>query len=837
MEDSQEINSKESVMSGPLAGIRVLELGESIAIAQAGNLFADYGAEVVMVEPPAGVPLRAVPGFAFYGRAKKSVVLDCRQEEDAQRCLKLMADVDVVLTSVRPATLARWGLDYESVARVNPRAVFGQVTAWGLTGPLAQSKGTEALVMAKIGGNISYQRVVDRSGPIFTTVPFASWSAGQTLLQGVFAALRERETSGLGQMVDTSLAHSVGAQDPWTQAVGVIAERFPDAFAPTGQTSTDGAPNTSFLFKLLVAITKDGHWLQFAEVQPRLFRSFMRSCGLDWMYEDPEWSEFMKVATETVTLPESANAAKRFEFWNLLLDIVRSKTLAEWREAFDVDPNVFAEVFRRGTDLLHHPQMEVEQQVVTIQDRDLGPVLQPASLVRFETTPAELGLDAPRLGEHQDELLKRCANIEITETQMEAQSKPGLPLAGLTILELGTFYAAPFGATILTDLGARVIKIETLEGDPMRTQQAFPEVGAMKVLQGKQSVALDLATSECREVLEAMASSIDIVLCAFRMGVADRLGVGTKDFRRMNPRIMYLEAPGFGIKAPYGNRPAFAPVIGAGSGIAMRNVGRLIPEGVPDDFDVIRALGAKLTSGGGNAAAQADGVAALGVGTALSLAAYLQEIGVPGQSMLTTMLQSCAHLLGEDMVEYQDRPAAPTADLDLYGLSALYRLYQSADDSWVFLSAPKASEWERLVVALDAEAVMSDDVRFSTPELREKHDSELAAALTEIFIKRSGTDWEALLLAKDIGCVEVNTMPPNRVFMTELAEKHDWIATADSPVIGEYPRQRAYAGFSRSTTINPPGCTLGQHTAEVLREFGFSDDYINDLVTRGIAKV
>jgi len=824
-------------MSGPLAGLRVLELGESLAIAQAGNLFADYGAEVVVVEPPGGIPLRAVPGFAFYGRGKKSIVLDCRHEVDAQRCLKLMADVDVVLTSVRPATLARWGLDYESVARVNPRAVFGQVTAWGLTGPLAQSKGTEALVMAKIGGNISYQRVVDRSGPIFTTVPFASWSAGQTLLQGVFAALRERETSGLGQMVDTSLAHSVGAQDPWTQAVGVIAERFPDAFAPTGQTSTDGAPNTSFLFKLLVAITKDGHWLQFAEVQPRLFRSFMRSCGLDWMYEDPEWSEFMKVATETVTLPESANAAKRFEFWDLLLDIVRSKTLAEWREAFDVDPNVFAEVFRRGTDLLHHPQMEVEQQVVTIHDRDLGPVLQPASLVRFETTPAELGLDAPRLGEHQDELLKRCANIEITETQMEAQSKPGLPLAGLTILELGTFYAAPFGATILTDLGARVIKIETLEGDPMRTQQAFPEVGAMKVLQGKQSVALDLATPECREVLEAMASSIDIVLCAFRMGVADRLGVGTKDFRRMNPRIMYLEAPGFGIKAPYGNRPAFAPVIGAGSGIAMRNVGRLIPEGVPEDFDVIRVLGAKLTSGGGNAAAQADGVAALGVGTALSFAAYLQEIGVPGQSMLTTMLQSCAHLLGEDMVEYQDRPTAPTADLDLYGLSALYRLYQSADDSWMFLSAPKASEWERLVIALDAEPEMSNDVRFSTPELRKKHDSELAAALTEIFIKRSGAYWEALLLAKDIGCVEVNTMPPSRVFMTELAEEHNWIATADSPVIGEYPRQRAYAGFSRSTTINPPGCTLGQHTAEVLREFGFSDDYINDLVTRGIAKV
>ncbi len=823
-------------MSGPLTGLRVIELGDSLAIAQAGNLFADFGAEVVLVEPPVGAALRSAAGFSFLGRGKKSMVLDCNVPADAQQLLRLASQADVVLTSIRPATLAKWGLDHEALARVNPRVVFGLVTAWGLHGPLAGAKGSEGMVMAKIGANYSHQRIVDRDGPTFTTVPFASWSAGQTLLQGVFAALRERETSGLGQMVDTSLAHSLGAQDPWTQALGVIAERFPDAFTPTAQTGPDGAPNTSFIFKLLVAITKDGYWVQFAEVQPRLFRAFMHAAGLDWMYQDARWAEFMRLATETVTLPESADSAQRFEFWNLLLDIVRSRTLAEWQLAFDEDPNVFAEVFRRGTTLLHHPQMEVERQLVTIEDREHGPVLQPGALIRMEATPAELGADAPKLGEHQQELLARAASIVVESQTAEAKSAPGLPLAGVTILELGTFYAAPYGATILTDLGARVIKIETLEGDPMRTQQAFPEVGAMKVLQGKQSVALDLATAECREVLAAMAPSIDLVLCAFRMGVADRLGVGAADLLKLNPNIMYLESPGFGIKPPYGNRPAFAPVIGAGSGMAMRNVGQLIPDGVPDDFDVIRLLAAKLTAGGGNAAAQADGVAALGVGTALAFAAYLQTQGIPGQAMLTTMLQSCAHALAEIMVEYPNQPDAPTADAELYGLGPLYRLYPTGDDGWVFLSAPKPSEWERLVAALGAEDVLKADARFASADARQQHARELAAVLVEVFGKQKAAQWESQLLAADVGCVEVNTMPPNRVYMTELAEAHRWVAPAESPVIGEYPRLRAYAGFSRSTTINPAGCTIGQHTSQVLREFGFSDEYLADLVARSIAK-
>ncbi|MFA7324620.1 MAG: CoA transferase, partial [Candidatus Nanopelagicales bacterium] len=439
-------------MSGVLAGLKVVELGDGLSVAQVGNVFADFGAEVISIEPPHGISLRNEPGFLFMGRGKKSAVLDCREAADAEIALKLMSQADVIVTSVRPKTLKAWGLDADAVLAVNPRAVYGIVTGWGLTGPLADVKGYESLVMASIGGNSVSQRLTFAPGPNFVTVPWATWSASQTLLHAIFSALRERETSGMGQVVDASLGHALGGQDPWNQFNAVLAQRFPDALNAAAPVAADGSPNSSYAYKLLVAITKDGHWLQFSQVQPRLFKDFVLACGLGWMYDDPKWSEFVTMGTDTVMLPADATAEMKFEFWDLLLDIVKGKTLTEWQAIFDEWPNVFAEVFRRGTDVLHHPQLAIENQLVTIKDRRHGDVLMPGPLIRLSGTPAELGADAPHLDEHGDELRKRAAGITLTRQAAPENAPADLPLKGLTIMELGTFYAAPNGSTMLTDL-------------------------------------------------------------------------------------------------------------------------------------------------------------------------------------------------------------------------------------------------------------------------------------------------------------------------------------------------------------------------------------------------
>jgi crotonobetainyl-CoA:carnitine CoA-transferase CaiB-like acyl-CoA transferase len=822
-------------MTGPLAGLTVVELGPSLATAQAGNVFADLGAEVIAIEPPGGTALRSGPGYRFLGRGKQSIVLDLHEPGEAALALRLAASADVMLTSMRAGALARAGLDYSAVAAVNPGLVYGAVTGWGRVGPMRDAKGYEALIMAKMGANFAHQRMVTRPGPAFLSVPFASWSAGQTLLHGVFAALIEREASGLGQLVETNLAHSLGALDPWNQVNALLTQRYPDAFTAALPIAADGSPNSSYTYKLLIAITKDGHWLQFSEVQPRLFEAFIHAAGFDWMKDDPEWAEFVTTCIAGTGIPESADAAKRFKFWDLLLAEVRNRTLAQWQAVFDADSNVFAEVFRRGTALLHHPQMEAEGQVVVINDREHGPVRAPGALIRLSKTPAELGADAPGLDEHGAQIRARLAALRPTVSRPTAAGDRGrLPLAGLTVLELGTFYAAPYGATVLTDLGARVIKIEVLDGDPMRRQLPFPESGAIKVLQGKESVALDLAAPDTADILRRIAASCDLVLCSFRMGVADRLGVGADDLLAMNPNIMYLDAPGFGIQAPYGNRPAFAPTIAAGSGIAMRNAGALVPEGVPDDFDVIRSRALQLQAAGGSSAAQPDGVAALAVGTALCVAAYLQRKGLGGQRLLTTMLQSCAHCLAEDMVEFEGRGAAPTADPEAFGFGALYRLYETGS-GWVFLAAPEPGEWAPLVTALAPHVDLAGDARFATPTARRTHDAALAQAIGVALKGQSAAEWEAELLAQDVGCVVAEERPVEALFIGDFADEHGWVSTVDSPILGDYPRLGPFVRFSRSTSVAAVGCTLGQHTDAVLREFGYDTDEIADFAARGVA--
>ncbi|MCP9977507.1 CaiB/BaiF CoA-transferase family protein [Actinomadura madurae] len=784
---------------------------------------ADLGAEVVAVEPPGGSVLRSEAAYPFLARGKKSVVLDLHELADAEVAWSLASEADVLITTLRPAALERFGLDHSVLSVVNPGLVYGSVTGWGRTGPMRDAKGYEGMVLAKLGAMATtYAAASLRPGPTFISVPFASWSAAQALLQGIFAGLVERETSGLGQLVEVSLAKALSGQDPWNQANTMIAQRFPDAFKAEPPISKDGVPNYTFTFLLLVAMTKDGHWLQFSQTQPRLFRAFIRACGLEWMYDDPEWK----------TLPSFEATEQRMKFWDILLTEVRKKTLAEWEAVFDQDPDVFAETFRHAREVLHHPQMQFGGHTVSIDDAERGPVLQPGALVELSGTPATLGRSAPRLDEHGAELRARAATVRREPVIGDESPRGELPLAGTTILELGTFYAAPFGATMLTDLGARVIKIEPTGGDPMRTMQAFPEAGGLKVLQGKESVALDISTPEAKEIVEKIAATADLVLCSFRAGVAERLGVGARDLLSRHPNLFYLDAPGYGYGGPHGHRPAFAPTISAGAGIAMRNAGALLAEGEPDDLAEMRARSIQISAAGMSSATQPDGIAAYAVATALSFGAYLRRRGVAGQHALTTMLNSTTHSLCEDAIEYASRPAAPTVDADGFGFGPLYRLYETAED-WVFLAAPARGDWEDLT-AVPAFAALGSDARFVDAEARAVHADELVGELAAVFATRTADDWERELLAADVGCVKADTRTVDRNYLGDFGEQHGYLATVHSPIFEDYPRVGPVVDFSRSATTATVGCTLGQHTEAVLREYGYDDATIADLAARGV---
>ncbi len=163
---------------------------------------------------------------------------------------------------------------------------------------------------------------------------------------------------------------------------------------------------------------------------------------------------------------------------------------------FDANPNVWAEVFRHGPEVMEHPQLVHDGRVIEMEDPDRGRVRQLARLVALSGEPAMETRPAPRCRRRYsgdlEASLRRPAPTRGSEPGVTGRDTP--PLGGLLVLELGTQYAAPFGATILAELGARVIKIEQQDGDQIRWMTPFPELGGVKVLQGKECLLSTFAT-------------------------------------------------------------------------------------------------------------------------------------------------------------------------------------------------------------------------------------------------------------------------------------------------------------------------------------------------------
>jgi crotonobetainyl-CoA:carnitine CoA-transferase CaiB-like acyl-CoA transferase len=813
-----DTNGPEALDATPLAGLTVIDVSTTAPGAQATQFLADAGADVVQVEPPGGSPLRELAGWPTLARGKRSIELDLGDETGRETLRGLIRCADVFVTTFRPRTAGRLGLAPTELARLNPRLVSAAITGWGSSGPWADLKGYEGMVMAKLGMFHAKRRIVTRPGPAFVTVPFATWGAGQTALHGILAALVERESSGRGQHVEADLVRGATTFDTWTWFSELIGARWPGAYETVDAFDPQGRPQSALTYPLLAAPTKDGHWLQFAQVEPRLFLGLLEELGLTPLLSDPKWKG----------LPVLESQELRTELWEIMIQKVGERTRAEWEQVFATNPNIMAEVFRSGRDAFGHPQLQYDGRVLTATDPAYGPVRQPSTLVHVDERPLSSPRQAPRLDQHGPEL--RDAATQDAEDGGPAKDAAAPPLQGVTILELGLMFAAPFGSALLADLGARVIKVESLTGDTIRGVLPFPEAGGAKVMQGKESISLDLGTEEGRRIVHELARRSDIVLQAFRAGAAERAGVDAATLRALNPELIYLNAPGYGTGGPYGARPAYAPSIGAASGLALTEA----PDAAAATGSIaeIKAAAVRLNSATAVPTLQADGMAALGVASALLLGLLARTRDRPLGTMTTTMVGTVSHALLDHVIDYPGRPASPVVDPGGYGLSALYRMYE-ASDGWVFLAAPAVGEWADLVAALATEADL-DEERFASADARRANDEQLAEVLADVCRRRPAAEWEERLTAAGVGCVVVTERAPELLLQTDEELAAEYCVTATSPVFDEYLRLAPTVRLSRSATRAEGGCMAGEHTDTVLRELGYDDARIAGLREDGI---
>lgn len=801
---------------GPLEGIRVIDLTRTLAGVTSTQYLADAGADVILVEPPEGTPIRSMRGWPVYGRGKRSVVLDLETESGRGELNKLLSGADVLIADGSTDALSGIGLDDESLDKTYPRLVTALITGWGRTGPWKDLKGYEALVLAKAGTMYSTRRMHSPPRANFHTVPYASFAAAHLATHGILAALLERETSGRGQFLETDLVRGITAIDCWNWFSELVGIKWPEAYEIVEPWGPENEPRSPMLFALLTAPTKDGHWLQFAQTQPHLFRAFLEEIGMDEVIAQEKFNKF----------PHLETSALRKEFWAIMIDRVRERTLAEWEECFLRNRNVAAELFRSGPIILDHPQLIHDGRKAVVNDPQVGPVVQPSTLAHTESGALTKLRPAPLLGS------STVADVGTRAAATDAQDAPAgnFVLEGITIVEFGEMFAGPYASSVLADLGARVVKIESMRGDGIRSLLPFPESSGAKVMQGKESVQLDLHDPEGRRLAHELVAKADIAIMAMRAGAADRLGIDYDTLRAVNPDLVYVSAPGYGTTGPYGGRPAYAPSIGAGAGIALTELPQVLSE-TESMTEIMRSAGMLVSASGPEVSA--DGLAALAVASTMLVGVLARQRGHTVPHLMTSMLSSISHAITDWVVDYDGIAPPITPDVDSRGTSALYHLYDAAE-GLVFLAAPTADEWLTLTEAMAAEVDLISDPRFATPESRVENDDALVEVLAAAFVTRSAADWESHLTKAGIGCVQLYEGAPGRLLQTDPELIATYTSPAVSPTFDEHQRPSPGVAFSRSATHAPSGCLAGEHTTLVLEELGLTAQEIADLRASGV---
>ena len=374
------------------------------------------------------------------------------------------------------------------------------------------------------------------------------------------------------------------------------------------------------------------------------------------------------------------------------------------------------------------------------------------------------------------------------------------PLEGVRVLDMGSVIAGALAGAVLANLGAEVIKIESPEGDPFRSDGG-PFLACNR---GKRGLGVDLKQPGAKEMFFDLVRQSDVVLDNYRFGVRKRLGVDYEALRRINPRIISCSVNAYGDAGPRAPLPGFDPLLQAEGGMMAAQGGDAEP--------VLHTIAV-------NDVATA-GVVAFGIISALNARRRTGE----GQEVITSLLaQSLTFQLGE-VVTWEGRPPAPSGGVDCLGLSPVHRYYQ-CQDGWLAVAAESLAEAEALLTVLGTPADPVDALS-APPE------GPLAGRLVDILAGRSRDGVLDALEAAGVPCI-----PCVRGYEAYedpwLAENGVFVAWRH-PRLGEAVGVRNYADFDRTPGgFRHPVPDAGEHTREVLAGFGLTPERIETLLGSG----
>lgn len=795
---------------GPLQGVCVVDLTHYVAGPYCTKLFADMGADVIKIERPDGDGARRLQPFTdgaahpeksalflYLNTCKRSVILDLKTAGGIRAVKELARKADILVENFRPGVMARLGIDYGRLERLNPGLVMTSISNFGQDGPYRDWAATD-LTLNALSGMMLMTGEADRE-PVKLGLAQVQYTAGVAAAIATLAAHRYQRMTGYGQHVDVSVL------EPFFNMLHQQIGRY-------GYMGVQLARGAKFpwLFP-----TKDG-WVHISPLQMPAEVAFLSQTIPE--FRDPRFSDPGRLAE------------RQEEFAAIAAPWFLERTSMEATHEMQMQ-GINSSPSYTEADLLGSPQLQAREYFDELEHPVAGRGVYPGRYFFCDEIPKVKPRPAPLLGQHTEEVLGGLERAwsaqgeELAKTAERTKRHPGtMPLAGIRILSVEHWAALPHATKYLASLGAEVIVVEgpgRLRADPKL--RASEQSGGLYVEshRNKLGITIDLSKQEGIDLFKQVVRISDVVVDNFTPRVMKNFGLDYKSLRQVKPNIITLSISGYGRKGPWNRYRGYSLTAEATSGL-----GNLTgyPDGPP-----VRPGGTPF----------GDMIPALHAAWTLLVALEHRERTGEGAEIDVSMVEPCTSQLGEAVVHFSHTGRGSVRMGNRDANSAPSGCYPCrGEDSWVTIATTNDRQWQRLVEVL-GDPAWADGERFGSLRSRLEHQDEIDGYIADWTRARNKMD--VMKLCQKAGVPAGAVLHISEIFMDEQNVHRRSFEVVRLPPPPKAAGTRLHLGppwkLSKtiSSTIRPPRIELGEDNDYVFRDLlGLESDGLSELEARGV---
>lgn len=785
-------------MNRPLTGLRVVELASEIAGPYCTKLLVDLGADVCKIETPSGDPLRRwgpFPSgrpdpdrsglFEYLNAGKRGVTLDFAHPDDIATARDLIAQADMLVEDLPAGAPERrqWGLDTDTLDSINPNLVVVRISSFGQEGPL-RDRVTTSLTLQAAAGWVNVRE--PGRAPVQAGARIPEYIAGGYAALGALTALRVAAAETHRPVeVDVSMFESLLSTLPYPM---LMAARLKGLGLPT---NSKAAP------MLGIVHAADG-WIGINCLTGQHWLDVCAMVGL------PEFGDHQ--------LAIMLGGPERDEFFakaQPFLDSMSVADLVELSQAMRIPAAPITE----GDTILGCPQY-AERGFFIESACDAWRFTRPGAPFRLSKTPVPPPLPAPTVP----------TDVKPAWSERGEPRRSGdvpdisLPFAGLKVFDLSTFWAGAYLTCYLGAFGADVIKVESIQrpdghrysGSLLREGDDWYERGPL--WQGtnlnKRDITLDLTSATGRELALRLAAEADVVVENFSPRVVEQFGLDYESIVRLNPGVIMVRMPGFGLEGPWRDYVGWALNIEQVSGMSAATG---YAEGPPCNLQ-----------------GPADPIA--GVHACVALLAALEHRRSTGEGQLieVAQIEVGAAVTAEPVIEYSLTGSVRPREGNRHRCYAQGVYTTSNADEWVALSVRDDADWLAVLDAIDRSDLCGDP-RFATAAARRENHDDFDEVLTSWTCRRTAAEVVATFGWRGVPAERLLTA--DQMYDVEQLDARGFYQDLDHSITGRHrfpgwPFRISPGPAHQHRTAAP---TLGQHNSEVLAALGLSEQEIDAL--------